>query len=140
MGDAAQTIYSFAGATDRFLRDFPRRFPGATQVRLVRDYRSTEPIVALANAILVEAGDEASRLVSQCGPGPEPEVRDFAIREIGCVVCIERGLGYVPCEKHHLLTTGRHGSGTEKVEIPGSDPLRDGSPQRSALHRYGRSA
>ena len=77
VGDAAQTIYSFAGATDRFLREFPRRFPGATQVRLVRDYRSTEPIVALANAILVEAGDDSGRLVSQCGPGPDPEVRDF---------------------------------------------------------------
>ncbi len=77
VGDAAQTIYSFAGATDRFLREFPLRFPGATQVRLVRDYRSTEPVVALANAILVEAGDDAGRLVSQCGPGPEPEVRDF---------------------------------------------------------------
>lgn len=77
VGDAAQTIYSFAGATDRFLREFPLRFPGATQVRLVRDYRSTEPVVALANAILVDAGDDAGRLVSQCGPGPEPEVRDF---------------------------------------------------------------
>lgn len=77
VGDAAQTIYSFAGATDRFLRDFPRRFPGATQVRLVRDYRSTEPIVALARAILAEAGGDDGRLVSQCGPGPEPEIRDF---------------------------------------------------------------
>lgn len=77
VGDAAQTIYSFAGATDRFLRDFPRRFPGATEVRLVRDYRSTEPIVALANAILVDAGDDAGRLVSQVGPGPDPEIRDF---------------------------------------------------------------
>jgi DNA helicase-2/ATP-dependent DNA helicase PcrA len=77
VGDAAQTIYSFAGATDRFLRDFPRRFPGATEVRLVRDYRSTEPVVALANALLVDVGDGAGRLVSQRGPGPEPEVRDF---------------------------------------------------------------
>lgn len=77
VGDAAQTIYSFAGATDRFLRDFPRRFAGATEVRLVRDYRSTEPIVAWANALLADAGDDESRLVSQCGPGPEPEVRDF---------------------------------------------------------------
>lgn len=77
VGDAAQTIYSFAGATDRFLRDFPRRFPGATEVRLVRDYRSTEPIVALANSVLAAAGERDGRLVSQCGGGPEPEVRDF---------------------------------------------------------------
>ena len=77
VGDAAQTIYSFAGATDRFLRDFPRRFPGATEVRLVRDYRSTEPIVSLANAIVAEAGDGAGQLISQCGPGPDPDVRDY---------------------------------------------------------------
>ena len=77
VGDAAQTIYSFAGATDRFLRDFPRRFPDATQVRLVRDYRSTEPIVALANAVIAATESDDGRLVSQCGPGPEPEVRDF---------------------------------------------------------------
>lgn len=77
VGDAAQTIYSFAGATDRFLRDFPRRFPGATQVRLVRDYRSTEPVVALANALLAETDDDMGRLVSQCGPGPDPVIRDF---------------------------------------------------------------
>lgn len=77
VGDAAQTIYSFAGASDRFLRDFPRRFPGATQVRLVRDYRSTEPIVALANAIIAGSGIDDARLVSQCGSGPAPEVREF---------------------------------------------------------------
>lgn len=77
VGDAAQTIYSFAGATDRFLRDFPRRFPDATQVRLVRDYRSTEPIVALANAVIAEASLDTAPLVSQCGSGPDPRIRDF---------------------------------------------------------------
>ncbi len=77
VGDASQTIYSFAGATDRFLREFPRRFPGATQVRLVRDYRSTQPIVALANTVIGTAQPDAVRLVSECGPGPEPALRDF---------------------------------------------------------------
>ena len=46
----------------------------------------------------------------------KPELRDFAIREIGCVVCRMRGLGYVACEKHHLLTTGRHGTGKRRGE------------------------
>ena len=46
----------------------------------------------------------------------KPEVRDFAIRDIGCIVCRERGLGYVPCEKHHLTTTGRHGNGKRRGE------------------------
>ena len=44
------------------------------------------------------------------------ETRDFAIRDIGCVVCRLRGLGFVACEKHHLTTTGRHGNGKRRGE------------------------
>ena len=45
-----------------------------------------------------------------------PELRDFAIREIGCIVCRLRGLGFPACEKHHLLTTGCHGTGKRRGE------------------------
>lgn len=41
VGDASQTIYSFTGATPDHLLDFRTRHPGATVVKLVRDYRST---------------------------------------------------------------------------------------------------
>lgn len=46
----------------------------------------------------------------------KPYLRDFVIRDIGCIVCLERGLGKVACEKHHLLTTGRHGNGKRRGE------------------------
>ncbi|MGI9196679.1 MAG: ATP-dependent DNA helicase UvrD2 [Candidatus Nanopelagicales bacterium] len=82
VGDPAQTIYSFAGANDLFLREFAARFPGATQVRLSRNYRSVEPVVALANRILVAAagvrGEAEGALVSQVGPGPDPVVEEFS--------------------------------------------------------------
>lgn len=52
VGDASQTIYSFAGATSRHLLDFPRRFEGATVVKLIRAYRSTPQVVQLANRLL----------------------------------------------------------------------------------------
>jgi DNA helicase-2/ATP-dependent DNA helicase PcrA len=55
VGDANQTIYSFTGATPRYLLDFPRRFPDAALVRLVRDYRSTPQVVGLANALLARS-------------------------------------------------------------------------------------
>ena len=45
-----------------------------------------------------------------------PEIRDTAIREIGCIIAMRLGLGYVPCEKHHLLTTGLHGNGKRRGE------------------------
>src|SRR5215469_2553955 len=55
VGDANQTIYSFTGATPRFLLDFSRRFPDATVVRLERDYRSTPQVVSLANQVIAAA-------------------------------------------------------------------------------------
>lgn len=52
VGDASQTIYSFAGADQRFLLEFERRHPDATIVRLERNYRSRAPILAVANALM----------------------------------------------------------------------------------------
>jgi len=74
VGDPTQTIYSFAGATSDHLRDFARRYPDATVVRLHRDYRSTPEVVRTANALITKA-DAATRrthvpLVSQRKPGP----------------------------------------------------------------------
>ena len=55
VGDANQTIYSFAGATPRYLLGFERRYPNAEVVRLERDYRSTPQVVGLANRIIAGA-------------------------------------------------------------------------------------
>src|SRR3546814_17158229 len=56
VGDVSQTIYSFTGATPRYLTDFRRKHPEAAVVRLVRDYRSTPQVVRLANEVLERAG------------------------------------------------------------------------------------
>ncbi|MDN5797240.1 MAG: ATP-dependent DNA helicase UvrD2 [Intrasporangium sp.] len=76
VGDPAQTIYSFTGASPRYLLGFRRRFPDATMVRLVRNYRSSPEIVDLANRI-VSSGPQAARdgavqLRAQADPGPRP--------------------------------------------------------------------
>jgi ATP-dependent DNA helicase UvrD/PcrA len=77
VGDANQTIYTFAGATPRPLLEFGRRFPDATIVRLQRDYRSTPQVVAAANALIgaARARPAGSRLtlVGQLPPGPAPD-------------------------------------------------------------------
>jgi DNA helicase-2/ATP-dependent DNA helicase PcrA len=52
VGDASQTIYSFAGADPRFLLDFERHHPGALMVRLERNYRSQPAVLATANALM----------------------------------------------------------------------------------------
>jgi DNA helicase II / ATP-dependent DNA helicase PcrA len=52
VGDASQTIYSFAGASSQYLLGFGSEFPRASLVRLERNYRSTAPIVHAANALM----------------------------------------------------------------------------------------
>jgi DNA helicase-2/ATP-dependent DNA helicase PcrA len=61
VGDPQQTIYSFTGATSRYLRGFAGDFPAATVVRLVRDYRSTPQVVAAANRLTAGAAGGAGR-------------------------------------------------------------------------------
>jgi DNA helicase-2/ATP-dependent DNA helicase PcrA len=79
VGDPAQTIYSFAGASPRHLLDFRREHPDATVVRLVRDYRSTPQVVTLANALTKtragasnDSAFSSVELVAQRPNGPAP--------------------------------------------------------------------
>jgi DNA helicase II / ATP-dependent DNA helicase PcrA len=76
VGDANQTIYSFAGATPEHLLGFQRRFPDAVVVRLERDYRSTPQIVALANGLVGGTAGKL-RLIGQRPDGPAPTFTEF---------------------------------------------------------------
>ncbi|MFV9633951.1 ATP-dependent DNA helicase UvrD2 [Mycobacterium neumannii] len=81
VGDANQTIYSFTGATPRYLLDFSRRFPDAAVVRLERDYRSTPQVVSLANRVIAGARGRMAgsklHLVGQRDPGPAPRFAEY---------------------------------------------------------------
>ncbi|WP_062076800.1 ATP-dependent helicase [Demequina globuliformis] len=74
VGDPAQTIYSFAGASPQHLLGFTRTYDNATVVRLVRDYRSTPQVVKLANGLMSKrgAGQAGVELIAQRPHGPEP--------------------------------------------------------------------
>ena len=90
VGDPRQTIYSFTGATPAYLTGFAAAFPHATVVRLVRNYRSTPQVAALANRLTGSAGgrrmsparDEplpgGAPLVGLRAAGPEPEFTGYA--------------------------------------------------------------
>ncbi len=87
VGDPAQTIYSFAGATPVFLNTFTRRFPDAQVIRLTSGYRSTPEIIYTANTVLRNAlmGHEITS-VNDHGSHPlVTEYRDEA-REVAGVV------------------------------------------------------
>lgn len=80
VGDANQTIYSFTGASPRYLLDFTRRFPEAALVRLERDYRSTPEVVSLANRVIAAARGRVAgsklKLIGQRESGPTPTFRE----------------------------------------------------------------
>lgn len=72
VGDAAQTIYSFAGASSQFLLNFTRRYPQATVIRLDHNYRSSREVISLANWV-VQHQPAALELVPAAS-APESEV------------------------------------------------------------------
>jgi len=71
VGDPAQTIYSFAGASPSYLRDFVGRHPGSKSVDLVRNYRSTPQVVDAANRLLAGTSSRGVELRAQHPAGPE---------------------------------------------------------------------
>jgi DNA helicase II / ATP-dependent DNA helicase PcrA len=114
VGDPQQVIYSFTGATPDYLTGFTAEFPGAALVRLVRDYRSTPQVVAVANQLM----RSGPALVAQRPPGPQPvltEYADDASEAAGLTVQIRSLIaGGVPARQIAVLV--RINADTERFE------------------------
>jgi DNA helicase-2/ATP-dependent DNA helicase PcrA len=107
VGDPRQTIYSFTGATPAYLTGFSDAFPHATVVRLVRNYRSSPQVVALANRLAGPAGGRRLRpphgaslaggapLVGQRPAGPEPEFTSHPDEEAEAAAVAARAAGLI---------------------------------------------
>ncbi|NQX26914.1 ATP-dependent helicase [Microbacteriaceae bacterium VKM Ac-2854] len=80
VGDASQTIYSFAGARADYLLDFPSRWADASVVRLEENYRSTPEIVATANRLMRGRPGALTLHAERRGdqPAPEPAIDAYA--------------------------------------------------------------
>jgi DNA helicase-2/ATP-dependent DNA helicase PcrA len=63
VGDDSQSIYSFRGATFRNIMDFPTLFPGTRLIKLEENYRSTQPILALANGVIDRAAEKHTKVL-----------------------------------------------------------------------------
>jgi DNA helicase II / ATP-dependent DNA helicase PcrA len=115
VGDPQQTIYSFTGATPSYLTGFTAEYPAATVVRLVRDYRSTPQVVAVANQLI----KAATPLVAQRKAGPSPlltEYRDEPDEAAGLAVQVRALIaGGVPAREIAVLV--RMNAHTERFEL-----------------------
>jgi DNA helicase-2/ATP-dependent DNA helicase PcrA len=75
VGDDSQSIYSFRGANFRNIMDFPNLFPGTRIIKLEENYRSTQPILDLANAIIAGARDRYTKcLFTRRADGVRPRL------------------------------------------------------------------
>lgn len=62
VGDVCQTIYSFAGAKNKYLQEFTDKFPEASVFKLNRNYRSSAEIVEFANNLLAQMPNQKSNV------------------------------------------------------------------------------
>ncbi len=79
VGDDSQSIYAFRGATFKNIMDFPSLFPGTTIYKLEENYRSTQPILNLANTIIEAAAEKYTKhLFTRKLDGPLPVLVEAA--------------------------------------------------------------
>ena len=123
VGDDAQSIYSFRAATVRNILDFPHHFsPPATIVTLDQNYRSTQPILAAANAVIDLASERFTKnLWSSRTSGELPQlvsVRDEGdqARYIVAKVLENRETG-MALKAQAILFRASHHSGPLEVEL-----------------------
>ncbi|MEX0151241.1 ATP-dependent helicase [Microbacterium sp. LMI1-1-1.1] len=77
VGDASQTVYSFTGADSRYLLEFERTHPDAKVVRLERNYRSTAPVLAVANDLMRGRAGALELVSASPEQTPAPTVRAY---------------------------------------------------------------
>ena len=107
VGDDSQAIYAFRAATVEHMLTFGEHFPGGRVVRLERNYRSTQPILDLANAVLADAEEGyGKRLWTDRRTGGLPEL----------ATCPDEACS--------------NGSASGVTDTPSEDPECDGRPSR----------
>jgi DNA helicase-2/ATP-dependent DNA helicase PcrA len=121
VGDDAQSIYSFRAATIDNILEFPDRFqPRAEIVTLAQNYRSTQPVLDVANALMAEAPRQHRKhLLSTRGGGPRPvyaSVDDLQSQaEYVCTQVLKRREMSVTLRRQAVLF--RHSSASDVLEV-----------------------
>ncbi|MCH8148000.1 MAG: ATP-dependent helicase [Planctomycetes bacterium] len=122
VGDDAQSIYSFRSATVRNILDFPEQFPGAQRVTLEKNYRSTQSILAAANALMDQAVERyTKRLWSDRASGSKPLlhhcVDETQQTEAVCRHILQHREQDVPLRDQAVLFRAGHHSADLEIEL-----------------------
>jgi DNA helicase-2/ATP-dependent DNA helicase PcrA len=133
VGDDAQSIYSFRGATIRNILDFPRQFPGTTVVKLEENYRSTEPILEASNAVIACAAEGyGKQLRSERTGGERPRLLACTDEQAEARHVVEQIVQHhkagIPLKQQAVLFRASHHSLAVEMEL-----ARKGI----AFHKYG---
>src|SRR5215468_5517165 len=123
VGDDAQSIYSFRAATVRNILDFPSHFsPPAEIITLDRNYRSTQPILSAANAVIDLAAERFTKNLWTERHGAErPQLVSVRDETDQAVYVVERVLenreGGTALKHQAVLFRASHHSGPLEVEL-----------------------
>jgi ATP-dependent DNA helicase UvrD/PcrA len=123
VGDDAQAIYSFRAAAVENILGFPDRFtPRAEVITLAQNYRSTQQVLDVANAVMGEAPRQHRKhLLSTRGEGPRPRlvtVEDLqAQAECVCSEILRRREASVPLRRQAVLFRSSSHSDLLEVEL-----------------------
>ena len=123
VGDDAQSIYSFRAATVRNILDFPTQFdPPAAIVTLDRNYRSTQAILAAANAVIDQASERFTKnLWSDRISGERPQLITLRDEADQARYVVERVLdnreGGMALKQQSVLFRTSHHSGSVEIEL-----------------------
>jgi len=121
VGDDAQAIYGFRGSDSHHLGDLTGQWPSVTTVRLEQNFRSTEPILRLANVVRPTEASGSLALFTDRAGGARPRVcrcydapaEARAIAD-GILEAHQRG---VPLRDQAVLVRAAHHSDLVEVEL-----------------------
>src|SRR5215469_7089595 len=123
VGDDAQSIYSFRAATVRHILDFPKQFtPPACIITLDRNYRSTQPILAAANAVMDLAAERHKKNLRSDRPSAQrPQLVSVRDETDQARYVAERVLEHreaaIPLKQQAVLFRASHHSGPLEIEL-----------------------
>jgi DNA helicase-2/ATP-dependent DNA helicase PcrA len=133
VGDDAQSIYSFRGATIRNILDFPKQFPGTTVVKLEENYRSIQPILEATNAVIARASEGyGKQLRSSRTEGDRPRLVACADEHAEARHVVQEILRHrkegIPLQQQAVLFRASHHSLAVELEL---------ARKKIAFHKYG---